>query len=205
MYADTLRVARHMVVAANGADLSRQGRRRATGVWILRDDDGDGKADRQVHFASGFSSSEVALFDGYLYTETSTAILRFPFPNGTFTPAGKPDTVAENLPKGGAHQVKTFAIDHAGNLFVNFGTATNSCQTTDRQKEVPGKRPCDEVEIRGGIWKFDARKLHQKTRFSSVRRLKRNFCNVRSRVPRIISRAAFGTPSASRSTRSNTN
>ena len=75
---------------------------------------------------------------------------------------GKPDTVAEDLPRAGHHQVKTFAIDRAGNLFVNFGTATNSCQTTDRQKEVPGKRPCDEVEIRGGIWKFDARKLHQK-------------------------------------------
>jgi glucose/arabinose dehydrogenase len=132
------------------------------GVWILRDDDGDGKADRQVHFASGFSSSEVALFDGYLYTETTTAILRFPFANGTFAPAGKPDTVAEDLPGGGSHPVKTFAIDRAGNLYVNFGTATNSCQTKDRQKEVPGKRPCDEVEIRGGIWKFDARMMHQK-------------------------------------------
>ncbi len=170
MYADGLRAARHMVVATNGdliVSAQQRGGTRGTpadssGVWIFRDDNGDGKADRQVHFASGFSSSEVALFDGYLYTETTTAILRFPFANGTFAPAGKPDTVAEDLPGGGSHPVKTFAIDHAGNLFVNFGTATNSCQATDRQKEVPGKRPCDEVEIRGGIWKFDARKLHQK-------------------------------------------
>ena len=162
VYADTLRGARHMVVAPNGdVIVSVQGRGGSTGVWILRDENGDGKADRQVHFASGFSSSEVALFDGNLYTETTSEILRFPFPNGTFAPAGKPDTVAEDLPKGGSHQVKTFAIDRAGDLFVNFGTATNSCQTPDRQKEVPGKRPCDEVEIRGGIWKFDARKLHQ--------------------------------------------
>jgi glucose/arabinose dehydrogenase len=163
VYADTLRGARHMVVAPNG-DLivSVQGRGGSTGVWILRDENGDGKADRQVHFASGFSSSEVALFDGNIYTETTSEILRFPFPNDTLAPAGKPDTVAEDLPKGGAHQVKTFAIDRAGNLFVNFGTATNSCQAKDRQKEVPGKRPCDEVEIRGGIWKFDARKMHQK-------------------------------------------
>jgi glucose/arabinose dehydrogenase len=168
VYADTLRGARHIIVAPNGdVIVSVQGRggsggAATGGVWILRDDDGDGKADRHVHFASGFSSSEVALFDGYLYTETNTAILRFPFANATFAPAGKPDTVAEELPGGGSHFVKTFAIDRAGNLFVNFGTATNSCQTPDRQKEVPGKRPCDEVEIRGGIWKFDARKLHQK-------------------------------------------
>jgi glucose/arabinose dehydrogenase len=162
VYADTLRGARHMVVAPNG-DLVVSVQGRGTGgVWILRDDNGDGKADRQVHFASGFTSSEVALFDGNLYTETSTAILRYPFPNGTFAPAGKPDTIAEDLPSGGSHQVKTFTIDKAGNLYVNFGTATNSCQADDRKKESPGKRPCDEVEIRGGIWKFDARKLHQK-------------------------------------------
>jgi len=169
VYADTLRQARHMVVAPNGdvivSTQERGGARGSSGtggVWILRDDNGDGKADRQVRFASGFSSSEVALFDGYLYTETTTAILRFPFLNGTFAPAGKPDTVAEDLPGGGSHPVKTFAIDRGGNLYVNFGTATNSCQQTDRQKESAGKRPCDEVEIRGGIWKFDARKLHQK-------------------------------------------
>jgi glucose/arabinose dehydrogenase len=160
---DTLKNPRHMVVAPNGdVIVSAQGRGGSTGVWILRDDNGDGKVDRQVHFASGFSSSEVALFDGYLYTETTTSILRFPFPSGTFAPAGKPDTVAEDLPGGGSHPVKTFAIDRAGNLFVNFGTATNSCQTGDRQKESAGKRPCDELEIRGGVWKFDARELHQK-------------------------------------------
>jgi glucose/arabinose dehydrogenase len=168
IYADTVRNARHIVAAPNGDLIVSTQQRGGTGgasqggVWILRDDDGDGKADRRVQFASGFSSSEVALFDGYLYTETTTAILRFPFPNGTFAAAGKPDTVAENLPGGGSHPVKTFAIDRAGNLFVNFGTATNSCQADDRKPESPGKKPCDEVEIRGGIWKFDARKLHQK-------------------------------------------
>jgi glucose/arabinose dehydrogenase len=163
VYADTLRGARHMVVAPNG-DLivSAQGRGGNAGVWILRDENGDGKANKQVHFASGFSASEVALFDGHLYAETNTAILRFAFPNGTFAAAAKPDTIAEDLPGGGSHPVKTFTIDKAGNLYVNFGTATNSCQESDRQKESAGKRPCAEVDIRGGIWKFDARKLHQR-------------------------------------------
>jgi glucose/arabinose dehydrogenase len=166
VYADTVKGARHIAVAPNGdliVSTQTAGRGGTNGgVWILRDDNGDGKADRQVQFASGFSSSEVALFDGHLYAETSTEILRFPFPNGTFAAGGKPDTIAESLPPGGAHRVKTFTIDRAGNLYVNFGTATNSCQTGDRQPESPGKRPCEEVEIRGGIWKFDARKLHQK-------------------------------------------
>ena len=163
VFADTLRGARHIVVAPNGDVIvaNNQGRGSNAGVWILRDDDGDGVADKRIHFASGFSSSEVALFDGHLYTETSTAILRYAFPTGTFAEASQPDTVAEELPGGGSHTAKTFTIDKAGNLYVNFGTATNSCQESDRQKESPGKRPCAEVDIRGGIWKFDARKLHQ--------------------------------------------
>ena len=160
---DTLKNPRHMVIAPNGdVIVSAQGRGGVGGVWILRDENGDGKADKAVHFARGFIASEVALFDGYLYTETTTSILRFPFPNGTFAPADKPDTVAEDLPGGGSHPFKTFTIDRAGNLYVNFGTATNSCQASDRQKESAGHQPCEEVEIRGGIWKFDSRKLHQK-------------------------------------------
>src|SRR5262249_26773346 len=68
VYADTVRAARHMVVAPNG-DLIVSAQQRGGaggagtgGVWIFRDDNGDGKADRQVHFAGGFTSSEVALF-----------------------------------------------------------------------------------------------------------------------------------------------
>src|SRR5690348_17477887 len=97
VYADTVRGARHLVVAPNGDVVvsTQQGPGGTTGgVWILRDENGDGKAESRIHFASGFSSSEVALFDGHLYTETGTAILRYPFPNGTFGAAGKPDTVA---------------------------------------------------------------------------------------------------------------
>jgi glucose/arabinose dehydrogenase len=46
-------------------------------------------------------------------------------------------------------------------LYVNVGSQTNSCQATDRGKNVPGKNPCTELETRAGIWKFDARKKGQ--------------------------------------------
>ena len=159
VFADSVTGARHLVVAPNGDVLVSSGGR-GGGVWVVRDENGDGKADKRVQFASGFSSSEVAIFDGHLYTETSTAILRFPYATGALQ-GGKPDTIVEGMPGNGSHRVKTFTIDRTGALYVNFGTATNSCQQSDRTKESPGKQPCDEVEIRGGIWKFDARKLHQ--------------------------------------------
>jgi glucose/arabinose dehydrogenase len=159
VFADSVVGARHLTIAPNGDVLVSSGGR-GGGVWVLRDENGDGKADKRAQFASGFSSSEVAIFDGHLYTETSTAILRFAYTSGALN-GGKPDTIVEGMPGGGAHRVKTFAIDRNGALYVNFGTATNSCQQADRTKESPGKQPCDEVEIRGGIWKFDAQKLHQ--------------------------------------------
>jgi len=159
VFADSVTGARHLAFAPNG-DLLVSSSGRGGGVWVLRDENADGKADKRAQFASGFSSSEVAIFDGHVYTETGTAILRYAYTPGALQ-GGKPDTIVEGMPGNGSHRVKTFAIDRNGALYVNFGTATNSCQQGDRTKESPGKQPCDEVEIRGGIWKFDARKLHQ--------------------------------------------
>jgi len=159
VFADSVLGARHLAVAPNG-DLLVSSSGRGGGVWVLRDENADGKTDKRAQFATGFSSSEVAIFDGNVYTETGTAILRYAYTPGALQ-GGKPDTIVEGMPGNGAHRVKTFTIDRNGALYVNFGTATNSCQQVDRTKESPGKQPCDEVEIRGGIWKFDARKLHQ--------------------------------------------
>jgi glucose/arabinose dehydrogenase len=166
IFADTLRGARHLWVAPNGdVFVSRQlaganGGPPGGGITALRDTNADGKADEQVKFASGFNSSEVAMFGGYLYAESITGVLRFPFKAGSLEAAGAADTVVEGLPSGG-HQNKTFAIDRDGSLYVNIGSPTNSCQEADRMKGSPGKQPCTDVETRAGIWKWDARKLKQ--------------------------------------------
>jgi mono/diheme cytochrome c family protein len=47
-------------------------------------------------------------------------------------------------------------------LFVDMGTATNSCQPQNRKAGVPGAMPCTELQTRGGTWKYDANKLDQK-------------------------------------------
>lgn len=160
IFADTVRGARHLWVAPNG-DLfvSRQGQSNG-GITALRDTNSDGKADELVKFASGFNSSEVAMFDGYLYAENITGVLRFPYKVGSLEAAGASETVVEGLPSGG-HQNKTFAIDRDGSLYVNIGSPTNSCQEKDRAKASPGRQPCADLEQRAGIWKWDARKLNQ--------------------------------------------
>jgi glucose/arabinose dehydrogenase len=68
VFAESLSGVRHMAVAPNGdVFASRQGR--GGGVVALRDANHDGRADEKETVATGFSSSAVALFDGYLYTE----------------------------------------------------------------------------------------------------------------------------------------
>ncbi|HMA25862.1 MAG TPA: PQQ-dependent sugar dehydrogenase, partial [Gemmatimonadaceae bacterium] len=161
LFADTVRGARHLWVAPNGdVFVSREGGSNG-GITALRDTNSDGKADERVKFASGFNSSEVTMFGGYLYTENITGVLRFPYRAGSLEAAGAAETVVEGLPSGG-HQNKTFAIDRDGSLYVNIGSPTNSCQESDRAKDSPGKQPCTDLETRAGIWKWDAKKLNQK-------------------------------------------
>ena len=46
-------------------------------------------------------------------------------------------------------------------LFVDLGSATNSCQLQNRIANSPGHQPCTELETRAGIWLYDANKKDQ--------------------------------------------
>src|SRR5579871_6976797 len=58
VYADTVRGARHLWVAPNGdvyVSAQQSGRGGGGGLWMLRDENGSGRATRRVHLASGFN------------------------------------------------------------------------------------------------------------------------------------------------------
>jgi glucose/arabinose dehydrogenase len=48
-----------------------------------------------------------------------------------------------------------------GTLFVDLGSATNSCQTDNRMPNVPGEDPCNELKTRAGTWRYDANSTDQ--------------------------------------------
>lgn len=163
LFADSIPLARHIAVAPNGDVFvaTMAGRPRdPRAIVALRDANHDGIADERRAWGP-FSSSEVRLFDGYLYAENGSGVVRYRLPAGSLEPVGAADTVVKDLPPGGNHFLKTFVIAPNGVMYVNVGTATNACQSKDRQKGVPGIDPCVERETRGGIWKFDARKHDQ--------------------------------------------
>jgi len=156
IFADSLASPRHLTVAPNGDVFVALA---SGGVMALRDRNGDGVAEERNKFGDGHGS-EVALFDGYLYAENGSDILRYRLPAGSLAPTGEAEKIVVGLPSGG-HGAKTFTIARDGSLYVNVGSRTNACQSEDRKLEVPGIDPCTELETRAGIWRFDARKLNQ--------------------------------------------
>jgi hypothetical protein len=97
----------------------------------------------------------IAIYNGYLYAETNDRVVRYQLPASGIEPTAAPQTVVSGLPLTGDHPMHPIAIDAHGNLYVDLGSATNSCQSENRMPNVPGENPCTELERRAGIWRYD--------------------------------------------------
>jgi glucose/arabinose dehydrogenase len=98
----------------------------------------------------------------------TNAFVRYKLPASGIEPTAAPETVVSGLPLTGDHPMHPIAIDSQGNLYVDLGSATNSCQSQNRMPNVPGNNPCTELETLAGTWRYDANKLDQ--HFSSAER-----------------------------------
>ncbi len=153
---------RHIDVAGNGdvvvALPNTRGQDREVvpgGIAVLRDVDGDGKAD-ETHRWGENGGNEVLLANEYLYFATDDAVLRYPFPAGSVFPPGPPDTLVGALPNEASHRAKSLALGADGTLFVNIGSPSNSCQEQSRESGAAGMDPCPQLTTRAGIWAFEA-------------------------------------------------
>lgn len=143
---------RHLVVAPDGDVFANtEGR----GVLALRDTSGDGAADLVRTFGAP-GGTGIALTERYLYYSTDDAVYRYAWKPGQLEPAGPAEAMVTGLPSGGDHTSKSIALGPGGALFVNVGSATNSCQERNRASRSPGRDPCTELETRAGIWRFAA-------------------------------------------------
>ncbi|MDQ6611027.1 MAG: PQQ-dependent sugar dehydrogenase, partial [Gemmatimonadota bacterium] len=170
IFADSVGLARHMAVAANGdVFVALQPRRAGNpgGVLVLRDVDKDGHAEKQERFGP-LGGGGIALQGNSLYLDVRTAIVRFNIPTGAMQPSGPPDTIVSGLPMGGNHTSRDIELDGKGNLFVNVGSSSNACEVDGRAAGSKGIDPCVELETRAGIWKFSATQVGQK--FSAASR-----------------------------------
>src|SRR6185437_12476399 len=92
----------------------------------------------------------IAIYQDHLYAETNDRIVPYDLPANGGAPSGTAETVVSGRPLTGDHPMHPFQIDAKGNLYVDLGSATNSCQSQNRMPNVPGNQPCTELETRGG-------------------------------------------------------
>jgi glucose/arabinose dehydrogenase len=175
VFADKLGHARHLVLAPNAIVYVNTWSGRyyhddtppPGGFLIaLQDTKGEGRADNIVRFGptkaeGNAGGTGIAIYKGYLYAETNDRIVRYQLPADGIAPSEAPQTVVSGLPLTGDHPMHPFAIDPQGNLYVDLGSATNSCQSQNRMPNVPGDNPCTELETRAGTWFYDANRLDQ--------------------------------------------
>ncbi|MDH3420766.1 MAG: PQQ-dependent sugar dehydrogenase, partial [Gammaproteobacteria bacterium] len=85
----------------------------------------------------------------------------FRFDGDEIVPSARPEIVVSGFPEQRLHEAKTFAIDAAGNIYVNVGAPSNACMEEFRTRGSPGQQPCPQLDLQGGIWRYDARATGQ--------------------------------------------
>jgi glucose/arabinose dehydrogenase/mono/diheme cytochrome c family protein len=175
VFADAIGHARHLVVSETGVVYVNTWSGRYYGndtphaggfLVALKDSHGTGKADLNERFgetvqSGGAGGTGIGIYNGWLYAELNDKILKYPLSKGALLPGEKSQVVVRGLPLGGDHPMHPFAIDTNGDLYIDVASATNSCQEKNRTLKSPGINPCTELETRGGIWRYDAKKTDQ--------------------------------------------
>jgi glucose/arabinose dehydrogenase len=155
--ADDVGPARHMAVTRSGdlfvalADDDAAGKK--GGVLALRDTDDDGVADTEERFG-GRGGNGIAWHGDSLYFAQNGAVVRWDLPDGRLVPDGDAESVVADLPSTGDHVNKSIVFDGEGAMFLNIGSASNTCQEENRALESPGIDPCPELAVRAGVWRY---------------------------------------------------
>ena len=155
-FASGLDHARWMAVAGNGdVFLAEPG---AGHVRLLRDADGDGRAERNTIFVAGLTRPHgLALHDGHLYIGTPGTIWRVPYKPGDSRAraAPKPVTARGALGSGGGHWTRNLAFSRDRmHFFVTVGSHGNI-----------GEEP----EVRASVQRFNADGSGQQTYAGGLR------------------------------------
>ena len=175
VFADGIGHARHLVVSPGGVvyvntwsgDYYNSDKPHEGGCLVaLQDKSGAGKADVIERFGEtvqtgGAGGTGIGMYNGSIYAEINDRIAQYSIPGDSVVPRDAPATILSKLPLGGDHPMHPFIIGADGSLYVDIATATNSCQSKNRQPKIPGDNPCTELQTRGGIWRYDANKTNQ--------------------------------------------
>ncbi|MGN6437350.1 MAG: PQQ-dependent sugar dehydrogenase [Agriterribacter sp.] len=156
--AENLGEVRHIAVNSNGDIYAKLGKLKdGKGIIKLA----GGNATGSSSFGN-YPGTGIAIKNGYLYASSNSEIFRYKLndKNEIIDP-DKPEKIVSGLTDRRQHNSKSIALDDAGNIYVNIGAPSNSCQEQDRAVGSKGRMPCPILEYAGGIWQFKADKAGQ--------------------------------------------
>ena len=113
--------------------------------------------DKMVGFGN-FIGTGMYISGHYLYTSSNTEVFRYKLNDNYQPDTSSQEKVITGLLARGEHESKSIVLDKDGNIYVNVGAYSNSCQEQDREKGSMGRKPCPVLDSAGGIWQFKADK-----------------------------------------------
>ena len=126
LFAEGLTDARWLQMTPNGDVLLAEAE--AGKITLLRDADGDGKAEVKETFADGFQKPHgMAFANGKFYVADALGIYSYPYKAGDTKVSGPRTQVTETGAFGvlGGHWTRNLAADSKGNIFVAIGSNGN--------------------------------------------------------------------------------
>lgn len=149
--------ARHIAVNQQGdVYVKLSGKVGDKGILVLRDLNNDGKAEDITGFGN-YGGTGIAIHNGYLYASSDEEVFRYRLNDkGAVENPYQPEKIVTGLINRRQHESKSITLDNNGNIYVNIGAYSNSCQIKDRTPGSMGMKPCPILDSAGGIWKFKA-------------------------------------------------
>jgi glucose/arabinose dehydrogenase len=168
--AEGLGAIRQLAVRDNG-DLyvstarDQQGNGQGSGIIALRLGASHNAVDVQ-HFGSVDGGTGIRFHSGALYASSPSGISRFTFTGNALVPTKEPEVIVDGMPTthpGFNRTNRPIAFDTSGHLFVSVEASANFCAAANAQPNTPpvGLKPCPDLGVRAGIWRFSADKIGQ--------------------------------------------
>ncbi len=160
--ADNIGEARHLAVTKEGNIYVKLGGvKNGNGILYLQDENNDGKMEKKTGFAD-YGGTGMALKNGFLYASSNTDVYRYKLNDkDEVEQANQPEKIISGLLDHGEHNSKSVTLDNDGNIYVNVGAYSNSCQEQDRVPGSMGIPGCPILDSAGGIWQFKSDKEDQ--------------------------------------------
>ena len=140
LFATGLNDARWLLTAPNGDVFLAEAQ--ANKITLLRDADGDGKAELTTTFADGFQRAySMAIANGKFYVADALGIYSFPYKDGDTKLSGARTQVTEHGAFGvlGGHSTRNIAINSKGEIFVAIGSNGNINDHDDPHRAAVSK------------------------------------------------------------------